>query len=99
MKAGQPAIVKLASRNARHVRKISCRVVQISPDAMATDKGFTYYATRIKTDKDYFVWGDDRYQLIPGMGVAVFIHTGKRTVLEYLLDPFLDSISQGFQEK
>ena len=95
---GQNAVVKLASRNARRVGKISGQVVQISPDALATEKGLTYYATRIKTDKDYFIWGDERYQLIPGMGVAVFIHTGKRTVLQYLLDPFLDSLSQGFQE-
>ncbi len=73
--------------------------MHISPDALATEKGLTYYATRIKTDKDYFIWEDERYQLIPGMGVAVFIRTGKRTVLEYLLDPFLDSLSQGFLEK
>lgn len=99
VKPGQDAVVKLASRNARRVGKISGRVVHISPDALATEKGLTYYATRIKTDKAYFIWGDEHYQLIPGMGVAVFIHTGKRTVLEYLLDPFLDSISQGFQEK
>ena len=99
VKPGQEAIVKLASRNTRRVGKISGQVVQISPDAMATEQGLTYYATRIKTDKDYFIWGEEHYQLIPGMGVAVFIHTGKRTVLEYLLDPFLDSISQGFQEK
>ena len=99
VKPGQDAVVKLASRNARRVGKISGRVVHISPDALATEQGHTYYSTRIKTDKDYSIWGDERYQLIPGMGVAVFIHTGKRTVLEYLLDPFLDSISQGFQER
>ena len=99
VKPGQDAIVKLASRNARRVGKINGQVVHISPDAMATEQGLTYYATRITTEKDYFVWGDERYQLIPGMGVAVFIHTGKRTVLEYLLDPFIDSVSQGFQEK
>ena len=99
VKPGQDAVVKLASRNARRVGKISGQVVHISPDALATDQGLTYYATRIKTDKDYFIWGEERYQLIPGMGVAVFIHTGKRTVLEYLLDPFIDSISQGFQER
>lgn len=99
VKPGQSAIVKLASRNARRVGKISGSVVHISPDALATEQGLTYYATRIKTDQDYFVWGEEHYELIPGMGVAVFIHTGKRTVLEYLLDPFLDSISQGFQEK
>lgn len=99
VKPGQDAVVKLASRNARRVGKISGTVMQISPDAMTTEQGQTYYATRIKTSQDYFIWGDERYQLIPGMGVAVFIHTGKRTVLQYLLDPFLDSISQGFQEK
>ena len=99
VKPGQDAIVKLASRNSRRVGKISGQVVHISPDAMATEQGLTYYATRIKTDKDYFIWGEEHYELIPGMGVAVFIHTGKRTVLEYLLDPFIDSISQGFQEK
>ena len=66
---------------------------------LATVQGLIYYATRIKTDKDYLIWGEERYQLIPGMGVAVFIHSGTRTVLEYLLDPFLDSISQGFQER
>lgn len=99
VKPGQNAVVKLASRNARRVGKISGQVIHISPDALATEQGLTYYATRIKTDKDYFIWGKERYQLIPGMGVAVFIHTGKRTVMEYLLDPFLDSVSQGFQEK
>lgn len=99
VKPGQDAVVKLASRNARRVGKISGQVVHISPDAMATEQGLTYYATRIKTNKDYFIWGEEHYQLIPGMGVAVFIHTGKRTVLEYLLDPFLESLSQGFKEK
>lgn len=99
IKPGQKAIVKLASRNARRVGKISGEVVQISPDAMTTEQGVTYYATRIKTDQNYFLWGKERYQLIPGMGVAVFIHTGYRTVLQYLLDPFLDSMSQGFQER
>ena len=90
------AVVKLASRNARRVGKISGQVIHISPDALATDQGLTYYATRIKTDKDYYFGGDNHYQLIPGMAVAAFIHTGTRTVLEYLLDPFLDSMSQGF---
>ncbi len=99
IKPGQSAIVKLASRNARRVGKITGEVVQISPDAMTTEQGMTYYATRIKTDQDFFLWGKERYRLIPGMGVSVFIHTGYRTVLEYLLDPFLDSMSQGFQER
>jgi hypothetical protein len=33
------------------------------------------------------------------MGDGAFIHTGTRTVLKYLRDPFLDSMSQGFQER
>ena len=89
----------MARRNARRLVTIIGQVIHISPAALATDQGLTYYAARIKTEKDYFIWGDEHYPLIPGMGVAVFIHTGTRTVLEYLLDPFLDSMSQGFQER
>lgn len=92
-------MVNLASCNARRAGKINHRFLHIGPGALATEKGLTYYSTRINADKHYYIWEDERYQLIPGPGVAVFIHRGKRTVPEYLLDPFLDSLSQGFQEK
>jgi adhesin transport system membrane fusion protein len=98
VRPGQPAVIKLANRNARRVGKIEGEVVHISPDALTSDDGITYYVTRIRPTEDFFIWNDKRYQLIPGMGVAVFIQTGRRTIMNYLLDPFIDSLSQSLQE-
>jgi adhesin transport system membrane fusion protein len=98
VRPGQPAVIKLANRNARRVGKIEGEVVHISPDALTSDDDITYYVTRIRPTEDFFIWNDKRYQLIPGMGVAVFIQTGRRTIMNYLLDPFIDSLSQSLQE-
>jgi adhesin transport system membrane fusion protein len=54
---------------------------------------------RIETEQDSFVRGDFEYKLIPGMLVTTYIHTGQRTVLDYLLDPFLDSMDQAMKER
>jgi membrane fusion protein, type I secretion system len=38
-------------------------------------------------------------KLIPGMPVEVFIRTGERTVLSYLLKPLDDQVRRAFREK
>jgi adhesin transport system membrane fusion protein len=96
---GQKVVVKLASRDARRYGKLDGEVIYVSPDAINTQDGGAFYTVRIKTDKNYFEWGESHYNLVSGMQVTSFIHTGRRTVLEYLLDPFVDSISQALQER
>ena len=96
---GQEAVVKLASRDARRFGKLDGIVSSISPDTFTNDKGRTFYAVRLETDHDYFQGKGERYQLYPGMLVIAYIHTGKRTVLEYLFSPFLDSMSTAFHER
>lgn len=99
VRAGQAAVVKLASRDARRFGNLAGQVVSVSPDALNLPDGRTFYAVRIKTERDYFAWGNDRYQLVPGMQVVAYIHTGQRTLLEYLLDPYVDSLGQALQER
>lgn len=96
---GQKAVVKLASQEAGRFGKIDGEVVHVSPDAFTTPEGQTFYAVRIVTDQGSFRRGEFEYDLIPGMQVVAYIHTGKRTVLGYLLDPFLDSMDQALQER
>lgn len=99
VKAGQVAVIKLASRDARRFGNLPGQVVSVSPDAMVLPDGRTFYAVRIKTERDYFAWRTERYQLVPGMQVVAYIHTGQRTLLEYLLDPYVDSMGQAMQER
>lgn len=99
VQAGQQAVVKLASQDAARFGKLDGEVVHVSPDTFTSPEGQTYYSVRIVTEGDSFRHGDFEYKLIPGMYVVAYIHTGQRTVLEYLLDPFVGSLGQAMQER
>ncbi len=99
VQTGQRAIIKLASQDARRFGKIEGEVVHVSPDAFATQQGAAFYTVRIETEKDYFEQDNLRYKLYPGVMVVASIHTGHRTVLKYLLDPFLNTLGASFQER
>lgn len=96
---GQTAVVKLASRDARRFGNLAGQVASISPDTLTTEQGHPFYAVRVETDNGYFEKAGNRYQLYPGMLVQVYIHTGKRTVLEYLFSPFIDSLGTALHER
>ena len=58
-----------------------------------------YAAIDIATKRDHFLRGAVRYDLFPGMEVSTSIHTGERTVMEYLLDPFLNARGEALRER
>ena len=99
VRPGQTAIVKLASRDARRFGHLDARVENVSPDAFSTPDGHTFYLARVVTQRDYFEWEQQKYPLFPGMIVLVYIKTGERTVLEYLLDPYLERLTHAFTER
>jgi adhesin transport system membrane fusion protein len=99
VQAGQRAVIKLASRDARRFGHLEGKVLQVSPDAFTLPSGQTYYRVLVETEADHFTSGSDRYQLYPGMRVVAGIHIGSRSVLGYILDPFLDSMSRGLHER
>jgi len=96
---GQPAVIQLASPDARRFGKLEGTVTSVSPDAYTTDDGRMYYTVRIDTERDHFERNNHVYRLYPGVLVQVFIHIGRRSVLEYLLDPFLMTLDNSLQER
>ncbi|WP_320005848.1 HlyD family type I secretion periplasmic adaptor subunit [Maridesulfovibrio sp.] len=99
VKDGQKAVVKLASRDAARFGNIDGKVINISPDADSTDRGVTFYRVRIETGKDYFEHDGNYYQLFPGIRVIAGIHIGTRSVMEYILEPFMGSMSYAMRER
>ena len=95
----QRAVVKLASPDARRFGKLEGTVTHVSPDAFTNDEGQMYYTVRIDTEQDRFKHNNREYRLYPGVLVQVFIHIGQRSVLEYLLDPFLTTLDNSLQER
>jgi adhesin transport system membrane fusion protein len=96
---GQRAVVKLASQDANRFGKLEGVVTSISPDAVTDKEGRTYYRVLVETERSFFEKGEARYNLFPGMVVVVGIHTGKRTVLEYMLSPYFTSLGFSLHER
>jgi len=91
IRPGLPANIKVSSYDYSVYGGLSGEVVTISPDTIrdeVTGDQF-YYRVLIKTD-DTALMNDagTRFSILPGMMTTVDIHTGEKTVLEYLIKPF-----------
>ena len=99
VKAGQSALIKLNSADALRFGGMDGTVTNVSPDTIITEQGAPYYKVRIETANDRFQRGDLQYRLFPGMQVIASIRTGDRTVIEYLTDPFFNTMSGALGER
>ncbi len=97
--AGQSALIKLTSADAMRFGGLDGTVTNVSPDTLVNEQGAPYYKVRIETASDRFQRGDLQYRLFPGMQVVTSIRTGERTVMEYLADPFLNTMSGAMGER
>jgi adhesin transport system membrane fusion protein len=96
---GQPAMVRLASAESNRFGGLSGQVIAVSPDTLLTPDNKPFYKVRIETERNYFESRATRYNLFPGMQVIANIHTGTRTVVEYLLNPYLSRLSDAMHER
>jgi adhesin transport system membrane fusion protein len=95
----QSARITLASGDAMRFDGLEGIVIRVSPDTITGDDGQPYYKVRIQTERNHFRRAKNRYDLFPGMLVIASIHTGERTILEYLLDPFLNAGDTAMRER
>lgn len=96
---GQEAQIQLASAEAVRFGTLLGKVIHVSPDTIVTREGVPYYKVRIETARPYFQHGTIKHHLSPGMQVQASIRTGTRTVMRYLLDPYLRSFGKAMQER
>ncbi len=99
IEVGQSAKVRLSSSDADRLGTLDGKVTFISPDTMIPKEGDPYYRVRVETEQSYFERDDLRYHLLPGMQVTTSIITGKRTILDYLLSPFLGGMEMAMRER
>ena len=95
----QSARITLASADAMRFDGLEGIVVRVSPDTITADDGEPYYKVSIKTERNHFRRAENRYDLFPGMQVIASIHTGERTIMEYLLDPFFNASDTAMRER
>lgn len=94
-----PAIVHLTAYSSRGLPRINGFVRDVSADSMLDQvTGQSFFLARVEVLKEDLSRIGDEYVLLAGMPAEVMIVTGERTVVSYLLEPFLDAFRRGLRE-
>src|SRR5204863_8323333 len=96
--ADSEAGIRFTSPGSRTTPQCSGTVETVSPDVVVDQRtGAGYYVARVSLPAEATQQLGSK--LMPGMPVEVFIVTGKRTVLSYLVRPLGDQILHTFRER
>lgn len=95
---GQAATIRFSTFSTGSVPNIFGTVINISADSFQDEMlGTYYYLARIEVTPDSLSELGE-LALVPGMPAEVFIATGARTLLQYLLKPLSNSLARGLRE-
>jgi len=96
---GQPADVRLSAYSARSTPLIAGTVSYVSADRLVDERsGAAYYLTYIDLDRESLADAGESIELYPGMPAEVFIKTGDRTALDYLLAPVTNNLRRSARQ-
>ncbi|MFT2092131.1 HlyD family type I secretion periplasmic adaptor subunit [Paraglaciecola sp. 2405UD69-4] len=97
---GLPAIVKVTAYDFTRYGGLTGKVEHISADTSQDEDGNHFYLIRVRTDASSITNKDqEAMPIIPGMMTSVDVITGKRTILEYILNPLLRANEAALRER
>ncbi|MFV3411758.1 HlyD family type I secretion periplasmic adaptor subunit [Pseudomonas nitroreducens] len=96
---GKRADIRFSAFNSATTPVIEGEVINVSADRLVNEKtNAAYYLTRVRvTEKGARTLGERK--LLPGMPADVLIITGQRTLLQYLMQPARNALSQSMIEE
>ena len=95
----QPAVVKITAYDFAIYGGLKGKVMGISPDAVTNEDGDSFYIVTILTEDSALKRKGEVLPIIPGMIASVDILTGEKTVMEYLLKPFIKTLNESLNER
>lgn len=95
----QEAMVKITAYDFSIYGGLKAKVEDISADTITNEKGESFYRVRLRTDETTMIHNGQTLPIIPGMVTSVDILTGKKTVMQYLLKPFIKTLSDSMHER
>jgi HlyD family secretion protein len=96
---GMPAAVRFTTFNRRVTPELNGLVQRVGADVVADPvTQLPFYPVRVLVPREELSRLGDA-PLIPGMPAQVFVQTGERTLLSYLLKPISDQFARAFRER
>ena len=99
VRVGQSAQVKVTAYDFYRYGALEGRVTGIAADSTVGQDGVPYFKLTVETAHDHFGEKEEALPITAGMQTSVDVHTGTRTVLEFLLKPLLRIRYEGFRER
>ena len=96
---GQPAMVKVSTYDFVRYGSLDGLVILVGSDSSMDEKGVPFFRVVVKTAKTYLGSEAGNLPIMPGMEATVDIHTGKKTVLDYLIKPLMKLRYEAFRER
>lgn len=93
--------IRFSAFNVQQTHVIDGTVTHVSADSFVDEQsGASYYEVKVvPTQSGFEQIGKYGFELVAGMPAEVMIKTGERTGMSYLLKPFMDMLSRGFNEE
>lgn len=96
---GQKALVKISTYDFARYGGLDGLVVLVAPDSSTDENGLPYFRVVVETDKSWLGVNEGELPIMPGMEATVDIHTGQKTVMDYLVKPVLKLRHEAFRER
>lgn len=97
--SGQKAVVKITAYDFSIYGGLDAEVIDISADTIEDQHGNSFYRVRLRTYETELKRKGEVLPIIPGMVTSVDVLTGKKTVMQYLLKPFIKTIDGAMNER
>ncbi len=97
--AGQPVRIKVQAFDFTRYGTIDGTLISISPTTFFDERKTPYFLGRVRLLKSAVRSRTGVHMIVPGMTVEADIETGRKTVMQYLLNPVYKTLAGGLQER
>ncbi|MEE8393103.1 MAG: HlyD family type I secretion periplasmic adaptor subunit [Rhodospirillales bacterium] len=99
VKKGMSVLVKLSAYDYARYGGLDGRVMVVAADSSTDEQGAPFFKLVVETDKSYLGEAENELPITPGMLATVDVHTGSKSVMEYLVLPVLKLRHEAFRER
>lgn len=96
---GQKAMIKVSAYDFSIYGGLQAEVKTIGADSITDQKGNSFYEVVLEAKNNYIKGRGKNLVIIPGMTVTVDIITGEKTVMDYILKPFVKAKYTALRER
>lgn len=98
LKVGQTVKVKISAYDSQRYGSLDGKLVRVGASSVSDKDGNVFFEIEVRTAKNYLGTPEAPLPITPGMVATTEVITGKRTIMAYLLKPFLHARDRALRE-